>query len=67
MSIKTNYKYPVGTPLNCDFGKYGTKPAVVEEDGNITCKIPYVYPVIEGKHVIDITIVSGDVKLATAE
>lgn len=65
--IGLNNKYPTSLSLTCAFGKYGTKPASVDSTGQITCNIPVVEPVVEGKHSVDLQILNGSVVLATAE
>ena len=39
VSITTNNRYPVGTPISCDFGRYGKKEASVADDGQISCLV----------------------------
>ena len=39
VAVTTNNHYPEGTPVNCDFGRYGLKEAAVGEDGEISCLV----------------------------
>ena len=42
ITVTTNNHYPVGTPINCDFGRYGLEEATVREEGQINCAVSLI-------------------------
>ena len=39
VAITTNNRYPVGTPMSCDFGRFGINEASVDDNGKIYCLV----------------------------